>query len=363
MELSEIKEGANPRPNMQTGLQERQGLEISIDDKLAHLSSPEAYCPSPAEVIVKQTHMSLVFIAGDRVYKLKKPVRYPYLDFRSLAARERNCREEVRLNRRLAPDVYLEIAALTDEGEGRLVIGGSGRVVDWLVVMQRLPERLLLDHAIGTGRVSREDIVAVADVLVAFYRSEPPADLSPAAYVEQFAREQIIYERVLAEARFDLDGQHLASILARVRAGLTDEVSLLEERVRAGRIREGHGDLRPEHVCLTRPPVIIDCLEFSRPLRLIDPFDEVTYLGLECDLMGAPWISPLVRQRLADGLNDDPSHRVVGFYRAYRACLRARLALAHLLDPHPRQPDKWQPLARRYLSLAMTPEQVLPADQ
>jgi len=338
-------------------------LQISIDDKLAHLSSLEAYEPGPAEVIVKETHMSWVFIAGDLVYKLKKPVRYPYLDFRSLAQRERNCREEVRLNRRLAPDVYLEIAALTDEGEGRLVIGGSGRVVDWLVVMRRLPERSLLDHAIATGRVRRGDIVAVADLLAAFYRSETPADLSPASYVEQFAREQIINERVLGDARFDLDGQHLAPILARVRSGLTDEVSLLEERVRSGRIVEGHGDLRPEHVCLTRPPVIIDCLEFSRPLRLIDPFDEVAYLGLECDLLGARWIGPLLRQRLADGLNEHPSHRVIGFYRAYRACLRARLALAHLLDAHPRQPEKWQPLARRYLSLAMTPEEALPRDQ
>lgn len=307
--------------------------------------------------------MSWVFIAGNRVYKLKKPVHYPYLDLRSLAAREWNCREEVRLNRRLAPNVYLEVAALTDEGEGRLVIGGSGRVVDWLVVMRRLPKKLLLDHAIGTGGVGREDIVAVADLLVAFYQSETPTELSPDAYVEQLAREQIINERVLGDARFDLDGMHLAHILARVRAGLTDEVSLLEERVLSARIVEGHGDLRPEHVCLTHPPVIIDCLEFSRPLRLVDPFDEVAHLGLECDLAGATWIGPLLWQRLADGLNDHPSHRVVGFYRAYRACLRARLALAHLLDPRPRQPEKWQPLARRYLSLAMTPAEALPAIQ
>lgn len=359
--MSEIKEGADPRLYMRMVQQEKQSLETSIDDKLAHLVSPGAYGPSPAEVMVKETHMSWVFIAGDRVYKLKKPVRYPYLDFRTLAQREQNCREEVRLNRRLAPDVYLEVAALTDEGEGRLVIGGSGKVVDWLVVMRRLPERLLLDHAIATGGPDRADIVAVADLLVAFYRSETPQDLSPAAYVEQFAREQIINERVLGDARFDLDGIHLAPILERVRSGLSDEVSLLEERVRSARIVEGHGDLRPEHVCLTHPPVIIDCLEFSRSLRLVDPFDEIAYLGLECDLLGAGWITPLLRQTLADGLRDHPPPRLVGFYRAYRACLRARLALAHLLDAHPRQREKWQPLARRYLSLAMTPEEPLPA--
>jgi aminoglycoside phosphotransferase family enzyme len=129
---------------------------------------------------------------------------------------------------------------------------------------------------------------------------------------------------------------------------------MLEDRVKHGRIVEGHGDLRPEHICLSYPPVIIDCLEFSRAFRLVDPFDELTFLALECERLDAAWIGERLIERCADGLRDQPLPRLLEFYWTYRACLRARLALAHLLEPDPREPWKWVPLANRYLELAQS---------
>ena len=333
-------------------------MTVSTVEKVAFLGTPAAYPYRPHRVDVKETHMSWVFIAGDRVYKLKKPVRYPFLDFRTLAAREANCREEVRLNRRLAPNVYVGVVPLAKSQDGRLVLAGRGEVVDWLVEMRRLPEELMLDSVILGHTIERDcgdrRIDAVADLLIAFYRTTPPADLSPLSYVQQFAREHAVTEAVLSDPRFELDRARLGYALDHVRRGLKEDAAILGDRVKQGRVVEGHGDLRPEHICLCDPPVIIDCLEFSRAFRLVDPFDELTFLALECERFDAAWIGERLIERCADGLRDQPVPRLLEFYWTYRACLRARLALAHLLEPDPREPWKWVPLANRYLELAQS---------
>jgi uncharacterized protein len=330
-------------------------LDVSIDEKVRFLKRPTAYASCPQVIDVKETHMSWVFTAGDRVYKLKKPVHFPFLDFRTLAARENNCREEVRLNRRLAPDVYLGMVPLTVDKDG-LALAGAGEVVDWLVEMRRLPDELMLDQAILRHMIEHDAsgrLDAVAHVLVGFYRASPPAELTPSAYVGQFAREHAINEAVLCDLRFELDGAQVSDVVARVRSGIEGEAPL-QDRVKQSRIVEGHGDLRPEHVCLSDPPVIIDCLEFSRPLRLVDPFDELTFFTLECEVLGAGWVGEHIMERCREGLEDTPARHLLEFYWNYRACLRARIALVHLLEPDPRTPEKWVPLARRYLQLAQS---------
>ena len=156
-------------------------MGVSIDDKVSFLRTREAYDSRPPSVQVKETHMSWVFIAGNRVYKLKKPVHFPFLDFRTLEARENNCREEVRLNRRLAPNVYLGVDSLAVDKKGQLSIGQRGEIVDWLVEMRRLPDELMLDQAILRHTIEHDGsrrLDAVADLLVGFYRASPPVEIS-----------------------------------------------------------------------------------------------------------------------------------------------------------------------------------------
>lgn len=300
--------------------------------------------------------MSWVFLLDERVYKLKKPVRYDFLDFSTLDARERNCREEVRLNRRLAEIVYLGVLPLTLDNKGELAIGGEGPPVDWLVLMRRLPLDRMLDQAIERRTVSRDEIISVADRLSDFYRHAQPAELTPEAYVAHFIREQAQTRKVLTDRTFDLDGARLEKILGGIEDILSAQPELLKARVKGGRIIEGHGDLRPEHVCLNTPPVIIDCLEFNREFRLVDPADELTFLGLECERLGAGWIGPALLNRYTERLGDTPSARLIAFYRSYRACLRARLSLVHILEHDPRKREQWLPMARHYLELADTAE-------
>jgi aminoglycoside phosphotransferase family enzyme len=304
---------------------------------------------APVEVI--ETHMSWLLLSSDRVHKLKKPVRYPFLDFATVAAREHDAREELRLNRRLAPAVYLGLAALQWDGErftlvSEEVLPTSGcTVVDWLVVMRRLPADRMLDGLLLAGRATPAHVDALADVLVAFYRRAPRIEPRDGERVQRLCDEQATHREVLTQARFAL---RAAAVLDRLDEALRVHATELAARP----LVDGHGDLRPEHVCLVEPPVVIDCLEFNPALRRVDPFDELAFLGLECAMLGAPWVGPRLVEHCALALGDAPPPQLLHLYTAARAVLRARLAAAHLLEPDPRTPQKWLPLAARYLERA-----------
>ena len=326
--------------------------EPSIGDKVRFLSDPGCYPHDPGSVRVEETHMSWVFLAGSRVYKLKKPVHYAFLDFSTLAAREHFVREEVRLNRRLAPEVYLAATPLSLDTAGHLSIGPGVRVVDWLVTMQRLPEDRMLDRLIAEGALTPPMVEQLADVLTGFFKVASPETISPDQYAERYLREQAQTAAVLADPSFQFDGARVEAALRHFDSAFEAARPLLNERVRTGRIVEGHGDLRPEHVCMSDPIAIIDCLEFNRDLRLADPFEELAFLGLECARFGADWVFPALYRRCAEGLGDRPAEPLIEFYWTYRALLRARLSLVHLMEPNPRTPEKWRPLAWHYIALS-----------
>jgi uncharacterized protein len=325
--------------------------EIPLAGKIAFLKRGDSYRPAVAEVTRHQTHMSEVFLAGDRAYKLKKPVRFPYLDFSTLARRGAACRAELTLNRRLAADVYREVTPLTRSARG-LEIGGGGGIVDWLVVMNRLDEDRMLDRVIAEKRLHRWQLDRLIAVLVQFYRRATPVLISPAQYAAQFWRDLAYNRRILLDPRFGLPSGLVRHVDAVQRRFLTERTALLAERVRQRRIVDGHGDLRPEHIWLGDPVRIIDCLEFNARLRMVDPFDEIAFLCVECERLGAAWASEYLRRRLVNALHDGRSGELFVFYRCHRAMLRARLAIAHLFEPNPRTPEKWPALARAYLQIA-----------
>lgn len=319
--------------------------------KVAFLSGPAAYPEPVGEVVCQETHMSWVFLAGDKVYKLKKPVRFPYLDFSTLDRREAACREELRLNRRLAPDVYLGVVRLTANDKG-LSIGGRGAAIDWLVVMRRLESRWALDRAIEENRVKTSQLDRVMATLGQFYRHARRPFASPAAQLAEWHRNIARDCSVLLDQRFDLPSGLVRNIARSQRRFLERRPGVLAQRAIERRIVDGHGDLRPEHIWLTDGIKIIDCLEFNVQLRTVDPFDEIAYLSLECERLGAAWIGDYVKRGVSRALHDDPGPELFLFYRCHRAALRARLAVAHLLEPNPRTPEKWPQRARAYLEIA-----------
>jgi uncharacterized protein len=325
--------------------------EVSLDEKVAFLSRSTSYPWPVDEVSRRETHMSWVFLAGEEAYKLKKPVRFAYLDFSTLVRREMACRAELMLNRRLAPDVYKAVIPIIHSARG-LAIGGVGQIVDWLVVMRRLDERQTLEHFLGSRQLAAWQLDRLMSTLAGFYRHAAAVHVSPATHLINWHRSLSDNRRVLLDPRLDLPLGRVRQVDRAQRRFLAEQSRVIADRVRRRRIVDGHGDLRPEHIWLGDPVRIIDCLEFNRELRAVDPFEEIAYLCIECDRLGCTWAGEYIKRRALhaspEGLSDD----LFTFYRCYRATLRARLAIAHLLERNPRTPDKWPRLARTYLQLA-----------
>jgi aminoglycoside phosphotransferase family enzyme len=278
-------------------------------------------------------------------------VRFPYLDFSALTQREAACRAELRLNQVLAPDVYLDVLPLVDTGRG-LSIGGTGTTVDWLVLMRRLDESSTLERRIAEQRLVVQQLDALVATLARFYSAASPVFTSNAVQLAEWKRSLDYNRRVLLDPRFNISAGHVRRIDRAQRRFLDRRGHLIAARIRHRRIVEGHGDLRPEHIWLDHETRIIDRLEFNLRLRVVDPFDEVAYLGLECERLGAAWAGSYIERRLKRLLRDGPVEELFAFYRCHRAMLRARLAIAHLFEEHPRTPEKWPRLAAAYLVLA-----------
>lgn len=325
---------------------------VTLAEKIRYLADPASYAGELREIEVKETHMSWVFLGKDRVLKLKKPVRYPFLDFSTLARRKFFCEEELRLNLRLAAETYRSAIPLYRRGAGQLSFDPPGRIVDWLVVMRRLPEQDMLDRLIKDKRLEESELHDVARKLADFYATCPPQTTDGAIYPALLMREQQVNRSILLRSEFDLRETGAAALLDDVDSGIEEMRQEIEARVATGHVVEGHGDLRPEHVCLVSPPQIIDCLEFNRSMRMLEPFDEVNYLGLECDLLGAPWVRTVLLDALERRIGNRPDGALLGLYGGFRCLLRARLCLAHLLESPVRHPEKWRPLALAYLAMA-----------
>lgn len=320
--------------------------------KVAFLRRADAYPERPWRVQAVETHFSWVFLAGRHAYKLKKPLRFGALDYRSPQARRLNCRREVRLNRRLAPDVYLGVVALARDARGGLHLGGRGRRVDWLVKMRRLPASRTLEHAIAARRVRDADLRRIAARLAGFYRAARPLAIGVDAYRRHFVQGVRAHRRYLARPAFALAREPVEAPAKALLRFLRDRGELLARRARERRIVEGHGDLRPEHVYLGAPPLIVDCLEFDRALRALDPVEELAYLALECERLGAPALGARLLRAWQRTVADRPPPALFEFHMAWRAYRRAVAAASHLEDPRAAHVAKWRRRARQYLRLA-----------
>jgi aminoglycoside phosphotransferase family enzyme len=325
----------------------------SLEDKVAFLRQPGSYPEPTRQVVAVETHMSWVFLTDAFAYKLKKPVRTDYLDFSTLDARRLDCEAELRLNRRLAADVYLAVIPLLQATDGQLGLHGEGRPVDWLVKMRRLPAERMLDNLIRQRKVPQDAICSLARKLAAFYARATPEPIDAASYRQRLAGQIDESLRELSRPEFGLPVERVAGLADAQRIFLHEQAALLDARVAQRRIVEGHGDVRPEHVCLLPEPVVIDCLEFKRDFRIVDPLDELGgYLALECERLGMPEVGTWLLTAYGIAGGDHWPAPLLHFYQSCRAALRARLAIWHLRDEGCPAPKKWVDIAYEYLDLA-----------
>jgi uncharacterized protein len=306
-----------------------------------------AFYPRPAnEIVHKETHISHVFLAGDLVYKIKKPVRYSFLDFSTLAQRRHFLQEELRLNRRLAPSVYLAVMPISCEDD-TWRLGGWGDPAEYTLVMRRLPAKRMLDFLLQTEQATAPMMTRLADHLADFHAAADIVQgIRADAYLDALQAQwddNLVERTPLLSAR--ADHRALEAIDAFGREFLKTHCDLLARRLAEGWIRDVHGDLHAEHVCFAPEGIqIFDCIEFSEKLRRCDLASEMAFLLMDVATRnGAELLGPLI-DRYRERMNDADMTTLLPFFQCYRAMVRAKV--------HALRWGRWNEDTERYLRYA-----------
>ncbi len=324
-------------------------------DVVNAMRDPGFYPHPVPSVEVVQTHVSSVFLTGDYVYKLKKPVDFGFLDFTTLELRGRFCHKEVELNRRLAPSLYLgvEPICLADD---QPALGGDGEVVDWVVVMHQLDQELLGPRVLEAGKLTEEKIDAVVDLLVPFYHraaTGPGVDEYGTMEVVKFNTDEN-FQQTAANVGTALSRTRYEDIMAFTNAFYRERQELFRRRIAQGRIRECHGDLHLGNIFFDDPPVIFDCIEFNERFRCSDVAVDLAFLVMDLDFRDRPGLARRVVDRYVERSGDEELRELMDFYACYRAYVRGKIACLTAADPALDQEARagQLALARRYFRLA-----------
>lgn len=279
-----------------------------------------------------ETHISWVILTPKFAFKLKKPVRFDFLDFSTLALRRKYCKEELALNRRLAPDTYLDVMSVGFQ-HGQLQIGGNlETVVDFAVWMRRENDGLQLDRLLQQNKVMPQDLIQLAHQLAAFHRQYAlrRPHFEPTELEAQFA-DLFRHEKALIAA---VDDDSAANYLSQMRHSMPifikRHAARLVERARMGFWVDGHGDLHSHNIILTQPPVVFDCIEFDPLLRRLDVLNELAFLCMDFDFHGRPDLSAAFldfykAKHPCMELPED--EQLFVFFKAYRANVRLKVDL------------------------------------
>lgn len=342
-----------PKIGAPAGTGARGNDPLRLPARVRAFTDPIFYPHRPSAVELIETHISWVFLAGEYVYKVKKPVNLGFLDFRTLARRRHFCREEIRLNQRLAPNAYLDVVTITGErGEYRL--GGAGRTLEVAVWMRRLPADRMLDQLVRTAGADHHLLEDIGRTIAEFHAS---AAQGPA--IARFGRPEVVRRNM--EENLAQTGRLPPEVLppatrtivrSFLRETLRGQRRRFSERVRAGRIRDCHGDLQAQHVCCTDPIQVFDCIEFNHRFRYGDTAGEIAFLAMDLDASGRSDLALDFINAYLDSSGDFGAVPLLDFYRAYRAWIRGKVYGLQAIDPGRAEHVALMSRARGYFELA-----------
>jgi uncharacterized protein len=332
---------------------------------ITFLESPASYPHAPAEVRVIQTHISWVFIVSPFVFKVKKPLNLGFLDFSTLEKRRYFCQREVELNRRLAPDIYLEVVPIYQSGSG-FSFSAEGEIVEYAVKMRELPHGGPARRSLGEGGflselleknlVAAREINRVISALHRFYESETPTpeieqwgtpEKLKISTDENFAQVEPFVGQTISPAGFD-------AICHYTNQFYVANEKLFSERIQQHRILDCHGDLHLDHVHLSpKATTIFDCIEFNDRFRFIDIANDLGFLAMDFDFEGRRDLANLLLRNAAREFDDPGMLKIANFYKCYRAFVRGKVESIQSIEPETLKPQENAQHATRYFRLAL----------
>jgi len=326
-------------------------------DIVKALSKPSAYPHKVREVRLIQTHISWIFLTGKYVYKVKKPVNFGFLDFTTLKKRKFYCEEEVRVNKLLAPAVYLGVVPIT-LNRGELRVGGRGRVVEYAVKMLQLPQELIMSKMLESGRVNVKDIEKLAKIIAQFHKK---AKTTPKInhyglpktiafnWNENFAQTEEYINETISREEWE-------EVKKRVEDFMKNNSNLFKKRVRQGKVKECHGDLHSGNIFLLRDsPVVFDAIEFNPRFRCSDVVSDVAFLTMDLEFHGHKKLAKRFVEVYKYHSKDEELSRLLSFYKCYRAYVRGKVTGFRLreLGLTKSEKEKIRKIAHSYFQLAL----------
>lgn len=310
-------------------------MKSGLPEYITFLLNRENYPHRPEDVHLVQTHISYVLIAGEFVYKWKKEVDFGFLDFSTFDKRAHFCEQELLLNRRLCPDIYLDVVTINRAGDGTLALAGEGEVVEYGVKMARMDESQMMASVIARGELTRKHLDGIIGQLVPFYRNAANDDS-----IKEFGRAQSVAVNVLEN--FDQTesfvgtgglGQARFELICNYAKDFLDDLERFDRRVAQGKVRDCHGDLYSANICLDETIHIFDCIEFNERFRYSDVAADIAFLAMDLDYHGLTDFSSYFVDSFADKSGDDGLKEMLNFYKCYRAYVRGKIGLFTAADP------------------------------
>jgi aminoglycoside phosphotransferase family enzyme len=319
------------------------------------LKKPTAYPESTNEVQLLQTHISFIFITDDYVYKIKKPVNFGFLDFSTLEKRKYYCEKEVELNKRLSPDIYLDVVKVVDK-EGTLVIDGEGDLVEYGVKMKKIPMDRLMEKLLEEGKLTSEMVKRVGEKISKFHENAATSseiegfgskDVIKTNTDENFAQTENYIGKTITKTQFQNIKKYTADFYK-------TKKNIIKKRIAEKKIKDCHGDLHMQHICLTEPIIIFDCIEFNNRFRYSDTAADIAFLAMDLDFHEREDLSKVLIDSYVEHSKDSGIYDMLNFYKIYRAYVRGKVIGFQLDDPHipPEGKKKAKETSKKYFALA-----------
>ncbi len=325
------------------------------EEILRALLKPKTYGSGVTGVRMVQTHSSWVFLTGEFVYKVKKPVNFGFLDYTTLERRRHFCNEELRLNRLLAPAIYLGVVPIKND-EGRISLGGRGAVIDYAVKMKEIPQSAIMTEVLKRGEVRFATIAELAGIVADFHhRAETNSEIEKYGSIEtvQFNWDEN-FEQTEAFKDITITSDMFAAIKTGINKFIKEHEPMFRKRLNDKKVRRCHGDLHSGNIFITDTIYIFDCIEFNLRFSCSDTTSEIAFLAMDLDFHGRKDLSDHFVEQYIRTSRDHELVSLLDFYKCYRAYVRGKVTSFKLNDPGVKGEEKAEAvrLAKRYVDLA-----------